>query len=202
MKFNEVAAAHIHDVKNQLFALSARAEAQGDGEMVLGLHKAATTLTQLLTLYKRERGEHRLDIRDGSPADLIEELAAGARPFTPLTIETDTGQAPPFWFYDEALVRLALHDALHNAIRHARSRVCLTAREVVDRLIFEVRDDGPGYPQAILEGSPAGPGHIVGTGLGLALARDIAAAHEHDGRRGELRLANQGGAVFALSLPR
>ena len=202
MKFADVAAAHIHDVKNRLFALSARAEGTGDREMVLGLIEAATTLSQLLTLYKRETGDHRLDVRDACPADLVEELAAGARALSPLTIETDTAGAPPFWFYDEALVRLALHDALHNALRHARGRVRLSARLDGDRLVFEVRDDGPGYARAILEGVSARPEHALGTGLGLALARDIAAAHGQDGERGELCLANEGGAVFSLRLPR
>ncbi len=201
MRFADVAAAYIHDVKNRLYALSARAEQQGDGEMLLGLIEAATTLTQLLTLYKRETGSHRLDIRDVSPADLIEELAAGAGSLTDLAIDTDVSQAPPFWFYDEALVRLALHDALQNALRYAHNQVRLSAREEGGALLLEVRDDGPGYPQDVLHGMDALSTHAGGSGLGLTLARYIAHSHQHSGRRGELRLSNDHGAVLQLLLP-
>jgi two-component system nitrogen regulation sensor histidine kinase GlnL len=66
-------------------------------------------------------------------------------------------------------------------------------------LRVDVVDDGPGIPVALRESlfQPLVSGREDGTGLGLALAREI--AHEHGG---ELRCSSRPGeTVFSLYLP-
>ncbi len=66
-------------------------------------------------------------------------------------------------------------------------------------LRVDVVDDGPGIPVALRDTlfEPLVSGHEDGTGLGLALSREI--AHEHGG---ELRCSSRPGeTVFSLYLP-
>ena len=71
---------------------------------------------------------------------------------------------------------------------------------------IEVRDSGPGFPAAMLNGaafepfSPApGPdGQRTGSGLGLSIVRAVAVSH---GGAVSLHNATGGGAVATITLP-
>ncbi len=201
--FADLAALTIHDVKNRLALVAARAEAGGDAETLRGVLEAAAALTDLLAWYKSEKGGLRVDIDARVPTDLVEELLCGLRRQTSLALIGSVTAAPDLAFYDESLVRMVLLDALYNAVRHARSSVTLTAEESGDWLSFIVRDDGPGYPETVLaEPIAMQPISRQGTGIGLHLAGRIAALHENKGLVGHVELANDQGAVFALRLPK
>ncbi|HEY8586769.1 MAG TPA: ATP-binding protein [Rhodanobacter sp.] len=106
-----------------------------------------------------------------------------------------------------------LHQVLLNLARNALEAGArtLTLRTRIDHgvrvsdhmlrmaLRVDVIDDGPGVPVALRDTlfQPLVSGRADGTGLGLALSREI--AHEHGG---ELRYASRPGAtVFSLFLP-
>jgi len=203
MRFAALAALSIHDVKNRLALMAARAENRGDNETLRDALAAAGELTRLLTCYKAETGLLRPDIDAFSPADLVKELVTETRPLSQLDILGDSQLAPQSWFYDESLIRMVLANALHNALRFARQRILVTARESGDWLELCVADDGPGYPPEMLA-NPARPAPMSeeGVGIGLYLARHVAALHENHGFRGEVSLDNAPGAVFCLKLPR
>jgi signal transduction histidine kinase len=103
-------------------------------------------------------------------------------------------------------VRLDAHDlteavgaVLENAVRHARSRVAVIAGAVASGVRITVRDDGPGVPEAHLDGILRRGGRLdaEGTGLGLALAQDIL-----DAGGGSLVLRNRaGGFEVTIDLP-
>jgi len=75
---------------------------------------------------------------------------------------------------------------LDNAIRYARHRVLISCAAVPDGLVVEIADDGPGIPASERERVfgrfvrlDASREHASGSaGLGLAIAREIATAHD------------------------
>ncbi|MFM9366715.1 sensor histidine kinase [Streptomyces sp. Da 82-17] len=99
-----------------------------------------------------------------------------------------------------------LGNLLDNAQRHARSRIEVAARREDGRAVVTVADDGDGVPEAERERifqrfvrlDDARTRDDGGAGLGLAIARDVAARHG-----GTLTVARspQGGALFSLDLP-
>jgi len=98
----------------------------------------------------------------------------------------------------------ALDNLLGNALRHCRAggRVAVTVSVRDGRAHLRVRDDGPGVPPAdreriFLAGERGSAPRGSGEGLGLAIAREVAAEHG-----GALELAPTGpGATFVLALP-
>ena len=163
---------------------------------------AAGALTRLLAYYRASTGGLALDIDAHAPADLATDLVRETAGAARCRVECRFAEAPTLWFYDESLIRMVLANALQNAQRFARTRVTFTVSLCADSLHFGVTDDGPGYPAAVLADVAAAPVTTGGTGIGLRLAERVAALHVNAGRRGELRLANDGGGVFALLLPR
>lgn len=203
MSFSEIAALTIHDVKNRLAQLAGKAEARGDTDTVRAALEAADTLTELLAYYRTENGILNPAVNAYAPADLIDELAAENTGVGGIAVAKDYGAAPTLAFYDATLVRMVLANAVHNALRYARSRIVIAAAESGPYLEFSVRDDGPGYPDSVLaDGGISATVTQDGTGLGLRLARRIAELHENAGVRGAIVFANDGGAVFTLRLPK
>ncbi|MEV5545154.1 HAMP domain-containing sensor histidine kinase [Streptomyces sp. NPDC052309] len=99
-----------------------------------------------------------------------------------------------------------LANLLDNAQRHARSAVEVSVRREGDQAVVGVADDGEGVPAADRERiferfvrlDAARSRDDGGAGLGLAIARDVAARH---GGTLTVRDAPAGGALFELRLP-
>ncbi|HWL88896.1 MAG TPA: HAMP domain-containing sensor histidine kinase [Polyangiaceae bacterium] len=89
-------------------------------------------------------------------------------------------------------------NAIHASLPHPPT---ITTRAWIDAqsLVIEVGDDGPGVPAGIASQifDPLVSGREGGTGLGLSLARRIAAAHAG----GLALVATSAGAMFRLTLP-
>jgi signal transduction histidine kinase len=87
---------------------------------------------------------------------------------------------------------------IENSLMHGRGTVALRTRVTGNQAVIEVTDEGPGVPPdlgaRIFERTISGRNS---TGIGLAVARDLA---EADG--GRLELVQQQPAVFALFLSR
>jgi signal transduction histidine kinase len=165
---------------------------------------AARRLSEMLLVYRQENEMLSVNSDSVNAADFLAMLAAEYRELFPkLLIEINDRNSPDISFFDDALVRMALANAIHNACRSANAKVQLAAFEKDKMLVLEVRDDGPGYPNNILAGSIDTPLPVSGrgTGLGLYLARKIAELHCLDSRHGSIELSNDGGAVFRMMLP-
>lgn len=104
--------------------------------------------------------------------------------------------------FDPVHAGRALDNLLDNALRHAPrgGHVMLEARVTGARcLALCVQDDGPGVPPSLQAAlfEPFNTGRADGTGLGLALAREVALAHGGDLRYVDLHP----GARFELEVP-
>ena len=116
--------------------------------------------------------------------------------------------AEPGWF-DAAQVEQALLNLIKNAHESGSEpdEITLRLALVGAELRIEVLDRGPGMSEAVLAQAllpfystkRSEPGSQGGTGLGLALAREIAEAHD-----GRIALGNRedGGLRVVISLPR
>jgi len=99
-----------------------------------------------------------------------------------------------------------LTNLVDNAVRHARSRVVVSAQQVADRVRITITDDGPGIPagerdrmrERFTRLDPARGRDSGGTGLGLAI---VAALVDRRGGRLLLDDAPEGGLVAVVELP-
>lgn len=202
---NDMYAAVVHDVKNQLAELALLLNTRGDAQQEMGIAmNAARRLSELLLVQRQDSGMLEINVDSADPSDVLHMLAAEYRDLFPhIELDVDASDAPEFGFFDDALVRLALANAVHNACRYARSKVQLSARREGAMLAFEVADDGPGFPAEMLEidGNLPARASMHGTGMGLYLARKIANQHTLDGQHGYVEMVNRDGAVFRMILP-
>lgn len=208
-------AALIHELKNSLGVLSMTLERiplQGETGHDVAVVEArqlcegvVDRLHQALLIYKAENQPIRPTVDAYSPHDLVRQIKARANALARGRFRIEVAIAddlPALWFFDRDLVEMALINAIHNALAHARSTIRIEAEVEAGCLVLNVRDDSPGYPEHILAGVVDGGAYpTTGTGLGLQFARLIAQSHDNRGRSGELRLYNDPGAVFCLLLP-
>jgi two-component system nitrogen regulation sensor histidine kinase GlnL len=127
-----------------------------------------------------------------------------------VAIVRDYDPSLPAWHGDPDRLLQAVINLVRNAAEAHATRIVLRSRaeagwrdtqgQRVPALRIEVEDDGDGVPDAIATTlfEPMVSGRPDGTGLGLALAREIAREHG-----GELTLQRrQAGSCFVLLLPR
>jgi two-component system sensor histidine kinase HydH len=140
----------------------------------------------------------RIEVADVDPVALLRRCV-DACPHT--AIELDHTGAPARWRLDAPKLERVLGNLLDNAAQAAPDAT-VQARVHADgrRLVFEVRDHGPGVPAEerarIFE--PFHTTRTRGTGLGLAVTQRIVAQH---GGTIEVLDAPGGGACFRVSLP-
>lgn len=138
----------------------------------------------------------------------VGELLQVERP--DVAIVRDYDPSLPAWHGDPDRLLQALLNLLRNAAEANARRVVLRSRaeagwrdaggQRVAALRLEVEDDGDGVPGAIASTlfEPMVSGRADGSGLGLALAREIAREHG-----GELTYAPcEAGSCFVMRLPR
>ena len=201
----ELAALVVHDLKNELGALEAALErsthapsAEAARQNHLQCAELRQHFVQFLTLYGQPGGL-RILATDESPMTVLDAAAhhaALAHPQLHIQVEPDE-QAPPYWYFDPRLVRMALDAALHNACRFARTTIRLQALTLDGQLVFRIDDDGPGPDPAAND-----PGAQHATGLGTSLCQAVAEAHTCGERNGHSSLGFRpgGGARFELWL--
>lgn len=196
-----------HDLKNALGSLEGELEALIDDPSPAMAHSAYVRCTELrrqfvqfLTVYGAGEGL-RAHCEDESPRELLESLHRTGQirrlslPNAPRVSMSVADNAPPFWYFDQRLVHMALEAAFHNASRFAKEQVSMGLRQEDGYLVFSIDDDGPGL--GAVDPSESS------TGLGTDLCRAVAQAHRSGDREGRITLNSraEGGARFELWLP-
>lgn len=106
---------------------------------------------------------------------------------------------------DPILLQNALHNVLDNALKYCSENdtVTVKVKDVSQNCIIEIMDSGQGFPQnSVLLTNRFTRGEntkgIVGSGLGLTIAKDVVEAHG-----GNITISNteKGGACVTFTLP-
>ena len=207
-----------HEVRTPLSILRGTTEGLVDGVVdpdegtLRSLHDEVLRLTRLVgdleTLAAADAAALRLDVRPvdlGEVAGAAVGLAKGAAADSELALETDLAPAPVEG--DPERLRQVIVNLLSNALRHtpAGGGIIVRSSTVGEHAVLEVLDTGPGIAEADLphvferfyRGS--GAGESSGSGIGLAVAAELVAAHG-----GEIDAKNRagGGAAFTVRIPR
>ena len=158
------------------------------GQAVRQSQRLEQLIAELLVLAKADA--HRLAARR-QPVDLaalLADLLAAATPAPGVSIDLSVAPGTATTGNPEDLSRM-FRNLLDNAVRYARHRVLVTVRITgaagPEGIVVEIADDGPGIPAEERERVfgrfvrlDASREQASGSaGLGLAIAREIAAAH-------------------------
>jgi signal transduction histidine kinase len=217
-----------HDMKNSISVLSGTLERLLAGaspevdaaypqmaHMLYQTRRLNDNLMQLLALYKKVgKPEYPFDIQQLEIAHLAEQVVGLERMVLQsrgIALELDC-EAHLIWHFDEDLIVGVVSHAINNAVNYTRDKVRLVLAEVDGFLEIRVEDNGPGYPQAMIEAGAAAMSGVASgvnfltnsAGLGLYFSSEVAKMHRHRGRQGSLRLENGGawgGGCFVLRLP-
>jgi signal transduction histidine kinase len=197
-----------HQLRTPLTALSMRLEemiaSADDPEAVreegtAALHQAerlADVVTQLLSPARRAAGSAALISVDKIVLQQITEWAPAFRRAGRKIVLVGESRLQA-WVTPGGLAQV-IATLLDNALMHGKGTVTIRRTQAERSVVIEVEDEGDGVPaelvSRIFERSVSG--RPEGTGLGLALARTMAAA---DG--GRIVLARRRPPVFAVFLP-
>ncbi len=227
LELSTVLASSIHDMKNSLSLVlqtvdaldeSAEAPVAARRQRYHSLRHEALRLNrqllQLLTLYRAQEQRLTLASEEYPVADLLEDCALEYGPaLADRGIEISRDCAPDLMACcDPDLIAGVIGNALNNALRFARRRVCLAAGSWTyaggNGACLSVSDDGPGFPEATLkalrEGRHAAGEGASDTGLGLLFCARVAAEHRNRGQSGRIVCDNgglAGGGRFRLYIP-
>jgi signal transduction histidine kinase len=223
LDFSMVIASTVHDMKNSLATvmrahgdwLGRLPEAQKDtaerGVIEYEFASLNGMMVQLLGLYKLGVNQlplrpdyHEMDDFIGAQLASHEEVLASRG----INARFDVDSLCPLGFFDRELIGTVVANIMVNAIRFARHSILISARDDGGQLALCINDDGPGYPQSMIEGQADyvhGINQISGsTGLGLYFAAQIAEQHQRNGVDGRIEIANGGelgGGLFSIVLP-
>ncbi len=143
-----------------------------------------------------------------SPFDLVEDAIAQLKPLTKgRSIQAEIAADLPAVLVDADLLGVAIRQLIDNALKFSPPDAPVTIRAASRKgeVTISVLDQGPGIPEGevprIFEKfyrSPASSGQVLGTGMGLAIARKIVEAHTGSIM---VRTTPGRGTEFVIALP-
>lgn len=219
--FSFVLASSVHDMKNSLgMLLNTLAEvmteyppqndAHAKSYAVLEYEAARinTELIQLLSLYRLDYDNVRAHIDECVVQDVLGEQVARNHELLQtraiaLELECDESLVG---YFDSDLVGGVINNVLVNCARYSKHKLKLSAEQTTQGFCITIEDDGPGYPQDMLNASTEFHPHFSNgrPHLGLMFANRVALMHRNKSQQGFIRLSNDstlGGGCFKLFLP-
>jgi two-component system sensor histidine kinase KdpD len=170
--------------------------------------RLGTLVTDVVQTARIEAGQVQLKRRPCAINRLVSSLLEEIKSLTDgRHVQVTLSQAVIEVALDLELIKLALRQLVDNAVKYSPpySPLEITAASSECDMVISVGDRGPGIPEPELPRIfdrfyrlNAGHNGIPGTGIGLAIARQIVEAHG-----GTIAVANRpgGGTLFAVSLP-
>jgi signal transduction histidine kinase len=179
--------------------------------MITNARRLLRQVDVLLETARLESGRLRLEPSAGNVGRLLGELVAAALPLTErrgIELVPEGFERFPDGSFDLEKMEIVASNLLSNAFKFTPpgGRVTVRRAEAEEgRVAFEVEDTGPGIPKEELERifdrfhQVEGDSAHGGTGLGLALSRELARLHG-----GEVTVRSEAGkgSTFRVELPR
>jgi signal transduction histidine kinase len=213
-----------HELRTPIAALRTFTELQRDGQVdeaqrrefldrsTEQINRLEWMSTNLLDLSRIDAGIFPLDMRWGDLRDPVRavveahsELAEGRG----ISLVSEVPTSPVMLRFDRERIVQLLNNLVGNALKFTNrgGEIVVALSEMPDGSRLELRDSGPGIPEAELplvfdrffRGTNVGDARASGSGLGLAIARSIVEMH---GGRIEAASAVGQGSVFTVDLPR
>ena len=210
MKFDQLVAAVIHDLKNQLQSLlDYEQEAlvhipKQYHSHLLPILQRTTRLQnntmQLVSLFRIEQ-KQRFPMDDAWPHDTLAYACDALTLQFPSLVINNNIDANCQGFYNENLLQLALITLVTNSAQAGANEVTVSADDS-NGLVIRVQDNGHGFDESILSGKKETT-KIGGSGLGLFFVQLIAEHHLQNQKHGHIEYGNaeNGGAVVSIHLP-
>ncbi len=210
-----------HEFKTPLTSIKAATTAllsnlstklNGQTELVTIVDEEADRLERLVTdaiqMARIEAGKLQLNRDLHSASSLISTTLHQMKPLIEgRAVSVRVSDDLPLVFVDAELIHLAIRQLIDNALKYSPSTtpIVIGAQESDAGVVLSIADQGPGIPEAeqsrIFDKfyrSAKDRHQITGTGMGLAIAREILRAHGGDIR---LQSSPGRGSEFCLSLP-
>lgn len=223
MDMQTIMASTVHDVKNSLglindqlnelvgrLASTDETSASEIRRIQLECGRINNGMVHMLGLYKMHKGTFNPAIDECYVPDVIQDVVLRYRELLQsMGIELTVTHLDEelLWYMDANLIEGLLSNVLTNSIRYTESKLAFTVQQVDGWLNIRIRDDGDGFPEAMLSllDQPDSVCFQSGaTGLGLYFCQQIAQLHRDGDRSGYLKLSNAtegSGAIVDLFLP-
>jgi signal transduction histidine kinase len=215
-------AAMAHDLRTPLTSVRGYLEGIRDGMartpekleryVSVALEKTGALERLVDGLFSYAKTEYLHQAPNREPLDLgalLVDAVAGMRPQAEtreVTLQLEPGGDQTVVQGDQAMLQRVVDNLLDNALRHTPVGGTVTVgwQPAPGQVQFWVQDTGPGIPEAELErifeptyrADTARGTRTGGAGLGLTIARRLAAAHG-----GTITASNRDGACFTVTLP-
>ena len=213
-----------HELRTPLTTIRMHAEMLRDGlvsdakrprfhdDLVNESVRLSHLVENVLEISRIEEGRRPFKPREGDLVAQVRALVEEQRPFVEakgFEIRAPGREEPLDLSCDWQGVEQIVVNLIDNAVKYGRGAQSVVEVEVArdgERAVIRVMDRGPGVPEAerarvfrrFHRVERPETAHMPGTGIGLALVRDLAAAH---GGEAEIRPREGGGAEVIVSLP-
>ena len=165
-------------------------------------------MADALQLARVDAGRVQLNLESHSIDQIVHSLCEEMRSMTEgRSVALDLADGLPLVVIDGDLVKLAIRQLIDNALKYSSppAPVEISNRADGEGLVISVGDRGPGIPEPerarIFEKFyrlADDRSRVPGTGMGLAIARQIVEAH---GGRMSVESREGGGSIFSIFIP-